>query len=59
MHAVLDEAEEAVFDAVNFQVVAVDRGLGDRADDRVQARTIPPPVSTPIRLILAILTLAY
>lgn len=36
MHAVLDEPEESIFDAKDFQFVPMDRRFGDSADDRIK-----------------------
>ena len=39
-HAVLDEAEKAVFDAEDFQLVLVHGRLRDRTDDSIEAGTV-------------------
>jgi hypothetical protein len=39
-HAILDEAEKAVLDAEDLQLVLVHGRLGDRADDGVETGTV-------------------
>jgi hypothetical protein len=39
-HAILDEAQVAILDAIDFEVVLVHGGLGDRTDDRIEAGAV-------------------